>query len=630
MTRIGGEMSTRPGFWIACAIGAACSLAPCVSVAADAAATTDPQAILARMKAATGGDRWDHLRFRHIVATLSAGGLTGTTQQWDDLGTGRTYGNFKLGPLSGAQGYDGKVLWTQDESGQSRAETTQDAIEGTVSGAYRTTMAFWYPERRPGSVEFVARRPHNGQEDDVLRMSPVGGRPFEVWINTETGFIDQLTEREASETRTETYRDYREVDGVRMPFSLVFSHGDPKYDQVVTVQSVDFGVPIDDARFAQPAPPAADYTFAAGKLSVEVPFSIYNGHIYLPVKIDGKGPFLMLFDSGGANILQPSTALQLGLNVEGALGGGGVGENKQDVGMTKVGRIEVGGIVIRDQVFATLDLEEFASRVEGLDHVAGLVGYELFKRFPVMIDYQHSRAVFYNPDTFKYAGKGVRVPFRFKGHVPEVDGTIDGIAGTFDIDTGSRASIDLAGPFIDKHGLAAKYASKYRVVSGAGVGGRVYSSLARAGTLTLGGVSVNQPVAYLSLQQKGSFADVYLAGNVGYGVLKQFNITFDYPRQQIFFEKNADYGRPDVADRSGMWLERTNAGFEVVDVVAGSAAEEAGIKAGDVIVAIDGKPTSAWQLAGARERLKSAPGTHVRVGIERTKHAIDLKLRDLV
>ena len=244
-------MSTRPGFWIACAIAAAFAFAPIAS-AADEAATTDPQVILARMKAATGGDRWDRLRFRHVVAKLSTGGLTGTTQQWDELTTGRTYGNFKLGPLSGAQGYDGKVLWTQDESGQSRLETTQDAIEGTISSAYRTTMAFWYPERRAGSVEFVARRPLNGQEDDVLRMSPVGGRPFEIWVNTQTSFIDQLTEREASETRIETYRDYREVDGVWMPFSLVFSHGDPKYDQTVTVQSVDFGVPIDEARYSQP------------------------------------------------------------------------------------------------------------------------------------------------------------------------------------------------------------------------------------------------------------------------------------------------------------------------------------------------------------------------------------------
>jgi hypothetical protein len=622
-------MLTRSGFWFSCAIGALFAFTP-PAFAADEAATTDPQAILARIKAATGGERWDHIRSRHVVGKLAAGGLNGTAEQWDDIVTGRTYGAFKLGPLAGAQGYDGKVLWTQDESGQSRAETTQDAIEGSISGAYRTTMAFWYPERRAGTVEYVARRSFNGHEDDVLRMSPVGGRPFEIWVNTQTSLIEQLTEREASETRTETYGDYREVDGVRIPFTLRFSHGEAKYDQVLAVESVDFGIPLDEARFAQPTRPASDYTFAAGQASVEIPFKVYNGHIYLPVKIDGKGPFRMLFDSGGANILQPSVAKRIGLKVEGALGGSGVGESKQDVGMTKVGRVELGGIVVRDQVFATLDLEDFASRVEGLDHVAGLVGYELFKRFPVKIDYQRSRAIFYNPETFKYSGQGVRVPFRFKGHIPQVEGTVDGIAGAFDIDTGSRASIDLTGPFVDKNGLAEKYAVKYRVVSGAGVGGRVFSSLARADALTLGDVAVVKPVTYLSQQNKGAFADVYLAGNVGYGVLRQFNITFDYPRQQLFFEKNANYGRLDVADRSGMWLERTKRGFEVVDVVAGGAAEAAGLKAGDVIVAIDGKPTAAWLLADARLRLKAAEGTRVRVSIERSKREIELKLRNLV
>ena len=113
-------------------------------------------------------------------------------------------------------------------------------------------------------------------------------------------------------------------------------------------------------------------------------------------------------------------------------------------------------------------------------------------------------------------------------------------------------------------------------------------------------------------------------------MLKQFNITFDYPRQQLFFEKNADYGRPDVADRSGLWLERVGDVFEVLDVVAGSAAADAGIKAGDLIVAMDGKPASSWKLSDARERLKAAPGTHVRLGVERSKQPIDLKLRDLV
>jgi len=223
------------------------------------------------------------------------------------------------------------------------------------------------------------------------------------------------------------------------------------------------------------------------------------------------------------------------------------------------------------------------------------------------------------------------VPFRFKGHIPEVDGTVDGIAGAFDIDTGSRASLDLTGPFVEKNGLVEKLKARTRVVSGAGIGGRVYSTLARAGSLTLGEVTVQKPVTFLSQQQKGAFADVYIAGNVGYGVLSRFNITFDYAHQQIFFEKNAAYGRPDVADRSGMWLERTARGFEVFDVVAGGPAERAGVRTGDVIVAIDGRPVSRWMLADARLRFKATVGTRVRVTLQGGKlRQVAIALRDLV
>ena len=94
----------------------------------------------------------------------------------------------------------------------------------------------------------------------------------------------------------------------------------------------------------------------------EVPFKVFNGHIYLQVRINGKGPLLMLFDSGGANILESRVARQLGLKPEGALGGSGVGESKQDVGLAKVDTIEIGGIVVKAQIFATLDLGDVRTR----------------------------------------------------------------------------------------------------------------------------------------------------------------------------------------------------------------------------------------------------------------------------
>jgi C-terminal processing protease CtpA/Prc len=80
----------------------------------------------------------------------------------------------------------------------------------------------------------------------------------------------------------------------------------------------------------------------------------------------------------------------------------------------------------------------------------------------------------------------------------------------------------------------------------------------------------------------------YVAGNVGAGVLKRFNITFDYPHQQLIFEPNANHDKPDVFDRSGMWLNQSADGFEVMDVIPGGPAATAGIKIGDRVLTIDG------------------------------------------
>lgn len=52
-----------------------------------------------------------------------------------------------------------------------------------------------------------------------------------------------------------------------------------------------------------------------------VPFELLNNHIYVKVRIDGKGPYLLLCDTGGANIVTPDLAAELGLKPEGALQG---------------------------------------------------------------------------------------------------------------------------------------------------------------------------------------------------------------------------------------------------------------------------------------------------------------------
>ena len=197
------------------------------------------------------------------------------------------------------------------------------------------------------------------------------------------------------------------------------------------------------------------------------------------------------------------------------------------------------------------------------------------------MDYEHHLITLTVPSAFAYKGDGTTVPFQFNAHIPQVDGEIDGIPGKFDIDTGSRSSLTVLAPFAEKHDLAAHYGAKLEAVTGWGVGGAARSLVTRAKVLRLGKVEVHDPVTELSLQKKGAFVNPYVAGNVGAGVLKRFNITFDYQHQQLIFERNANYGQPDVFDRSGMWLNQSGETLEVMDVVAGGPAAAAGLKTGD-------------------------------------------------
>jgi PDZ domain/Aspartyl protease len=608
-------------------------------------------AVLARAKEASGGKAWDAVATRHVRARLHVGGLDGSAESIEDVRTGHHALHYSLGPLKGAEGFDGTTAWTQDASGQARAEESEDARLGAADEAYRTALAFWYPQRWPAQIESLGRREDGPRRFDVLRITPRGGRPFELWIDAASGLFDRVVETGAIDTRTAFFSDFREVDAVKLPFATRSTNGDTRYDQLVSAESIRINEPIAAGAFAMPAPPPSDFSLAAGATSTSVPFELLNNHIYLDVKLGGKGPFRLLCDTGGANIVTPELARTLGLKPQGALQGRGVGDKSEDIGLVTVASLQVGGATLRDQVFAVFNLGPLTS-AEGAP-VNGLIGYEVFKRFVVRVDYEHRTMTLTLPAAFSYHGGGVVVPFKFNEHVPQVEGAIDGIAGAFDLDTGSRASVDLLGSFVEQHGLRARYAPKVEGVAGWGVGGPARAQFARAGTLRLGGLEVSRPPIELTLQTKGAFSDKYVAGNVGGALLSRFNVTFDYSRQQVIFERFERDARdardarskgvggdlPIPFDRAGAWLNLAEEAppalpaFEVIDVYAGGPAAEAGLRAGDRIVEVDGKAPAELPLPALRERLRNdPPGTRVRFTVLRAgqRGEVVVVLRDLV
>jgi C-terminal processing protease CtpA/Prc len=124
-----------------------------------------------------------------------------------------------------------------------------------------------------------------------------------------------------------------------------------------------------------------------------------------------------------------------------------------------------------------------------------------------------------------------------------------------------------------------------------------------------------------------------LAGNIGGAVLRRFVVTFDYARNAVWLAPNARLAAPFDVDRSGLRIHANDGGFDVVAVMAGSPADEAGLRVGDRIVAVDGTSTAAIALHAQRRAWQASPaGTRVGVRVTREAAAFDasLVLRDLI
>ena len=603
-------------------------------LAAAVAHAADSKEVLARSKEAAGGSAWDSVSILHYRAKVETGGLSGTIEAWEDVRKGRFVQEYELGPAQGADGFDGKAAWSLDRSGQITIQDGGGAREGGISERYRRTLSWWYPDRVPGRIEPAEERTEEGRAFHVVRIQPEGGRAFELWLDAKTWLADRIVEKTTRDTVTTLFSDYRAVDGVRLPFRQRTTNGETKYDTVVHLESIEVNPRVEEARFAPPASKKDDFTLAGS--SSTVPFQFLNNHIYVDLFVEGKGPVPVIFDTGGMNVLTPDAAKAFGMKVEGTLQGRGVGEASEDMGLSQVREMRVGDVTLRDQSFVVLPLKDM-DEVEGLD-LGGIVGAEMLKRLVVRIDYAARRLTFIRAEAFQPPAGAAAVPFTFDGHMPQVQGTIDGVPGRFTIDTGSRTSLDVHRPFAEKNGLKERYAPKLEAVTGWGVGGSVRSAVTRAGVLELGGVRIEGPVTHLALAaRKGSFNDAHLAGNVGGGVLRRFTVTFDYAGQVMYLEPNAERSHREAFDRAGMWINLAEAGYEVKDVVPGGPAAEAGLKVGDVILTLDGKAAGDLPLSEARKLLREpAPGTPVRLGvrsgggIQAEAQEVTVVLRDLV
>lgn len=594
-----------------------------------APAPTDAAGVLARFKAATGGAKWDGVTSMATKGTLSAGGLTGTVEGLVDARSGNSGEKYQLGPLSGADGFDGKTSWQKDSGGEVTALDAPEAKQIARTNAWMNALGYWYKDRAGGATYGPLRTEDAGGKSLlVVEATPTDGRAINLAFDA-SGLLVRTTQRQGADTVTAVYGDYRDVSGVRLPFHVAVDRTDaagrtdPRNHQEVQLETVTLNAPVAEGAFAMPEMAAnARITDPSG--TTKVPFELDNNHIYADATVDGK-PIRVIVDTGGANLLTPVSAQKLGLASEGKLAGAGVGDEKVDLAIAHAGEVRLGGAVLSHPVFYVIDLGPLPA-AEGVD-LDGLVGFEMFRRFRVTIDYQKHVLTLTDPAKFTPPAGAKVVPFEMSERIPIVSGTLDGVPVRLSIDTGSRVSLTMHSPFVKEHDLIARYAAAPETVTGWGVGGPSRGRPARLGTLQLGDVAIVDVASDFYTGNKGAFADPDLSGNLGGGLLRRFTVAFDYDAKKMYLVPNKDFARPDPFDRSGLWLFRDGKALKVVAVAPGSPAEKAGIAVDDRIEKIDGEAVAKRRLSEWRGRLRELPaGTRLKLATHRGDAARDAVL----
>jgi len=602
------------------------------AAAAGAPAYAAPADILDANRAASGADALAGKVTLKTSYAYSGQGMTGKIESLTDLKNGRMVDSYAIGPGTGAQGYDGTQAWMKDASGAVTPQAGGDSHELSINETYRRDNLWWNADRGGAAIVDQGEKTDKGETFDVLTVTPKDGKPFDAWFDAKSHLLARTIEKQGSQTVTTDLSGYRSSDGVMLAGKTIVSDGDPKYDQTMTLVSASF-LPAQNASvFAMPSTALADFSFAGGAKETTFPFRLINNHIYADVKINGKGPYTFIFDTGGVNVVTPALAQKLALKSEGKMDVHGGGSGSMEAGLTKVAEIRLGDASIKDKIFIVLPLDSMAN-TEGFTG-GGMVGFETFHRFVTRIDYGANTMTLIDPKSFDAKDAGTPVALTFNGNTPEIEGSYAGVPGKFDIDTGSRAELMLTSPFVAKNNLKTHYTKGVDAVIGWGVGGPSRGFVVRGEPLKIGDVEVTNVVTALSTDKAGSQSDATFAGNIGGGILRRFVVTLDYGHNTMYL-KPASPLSPDIGafDRAGLWMNTSADGFAVVDVTPSAPAEAAGLKAGDTIVAVDGKPAKSLMLYDLRKRLRDeAAGTIVTFTVKRGGENKDVlvTLRDLI
>jgi hypothetical protein len=613
------------------AFAAAILFAPLISRAAE----SDPRVahLIAASGRAIGVAAIASSRTMRIDGKISAIGLHGTLTQYVDLRDGRFAETTNLAPLESLDGYDGKLVWSGDQTQLIWTSGGDSERASEINQAYLQSYALWKPNANGAAVEWLGSKSAGGHAYDGLKITPAGSKvPFELWFDRATHLPASAFFVNGFTTARLTFSAYRRVNGLNFAYAYHTDSSDGNNSDT-DVTSVTFVAPNAQAALERPQTRPSDFSIQGGQTSTTIPIELRENHVYLDVTLNGKGPYHFIFDTGGSNVVDPEVAKEIGAFGSGSAQGSGVGSQTESMSFARVKTLQIGDALLRDQLFAVAPTR-LGFGVSAGRPVDGLIGWEVLARYVTTFDYADSRVVLSMPGTPQPApANGHVVPFVLYGTQPQIACTIDEIPAECTIDTGARDTIGFMAPFVAANPQVVPSALTAVGVTGFGFGGAALGKLGRVQSVGIGDLQLTDLVANFSAQKAGAFAAPFVAANIGGNLLRRFNVTFDYGNGTMTLVPNAAFSEADAYERSGLFLVRHGNAVVVIDSRPGTPAAAAGIVKGDAIDSVNGAPAGTMLLGDIRKALAQPAGTIVTLGItskDGTHRSVKLTLADYV
>lgn len=327
-------------------------------------------------------------------------------------------------------------------------------------------------------------------------------------------------------------------------------------------------------------------------------FKQYNGGV---VTISGtlnnrKDSLRFILDTGSGGIsLDSTTCADLGLSVASSdtiitgLGGTHKVNFVHDV------NLNLPGLTVEHLDFHINDYDILSS-VYG-EKIDGIIGYSVLSKYIVALNYDDNTITFYTPGFIKYPRGSTLLKPTFTNLPIETLHIKDGrkVDFNFYFDTGAGLCLLLSENFIQDSNFLHK--KRRPVITQAeGMGGKLQMRLSVTKMLQIGPYKFRNVPTYLYKDDYNVTSYPFTGGLIGNDLLRRFNVILNYPHKEISIIPNKHYVEPFDYAYSGMAIYYSSGAITVEDIIAGSPADKAGLKVGDIIIGVSNNFSNNIQL----------------------------------